>query len=74
MRSDFHMTHNIMIADYAFTCRALMSFNIDERIHPRLVNLSSSFREPAFSVEMSLDCFVVHSLFKQVSISHLAAI
>ena len=46
------MTDNLSIADHALASRVLMSFSVDETLLPRLVNLSASFREPPFRVEM----------------------
>ena len=53
VRSDFHMTDSLLIAVHAFASRVFMSVSIDETLLPQLVNLSSSFRGPPFSVEMS---------------------
>ena len=39
VRSDFHMTDSLSIAVHAFASRMLMSFSVDETLHPRLVNL-----------------------------------
>ena len=47
------MTDSLSIAVYAFTNRVLMSFSEDETLLRRLVNLSTSFRELPFCVEMS---------------------
>ena len=47
------MTDNLSIAVHAFASRVLMSFSVDEMLLPRYVNLSASFREPPFNVEMS---------------------
>ena len=54
-RSDFHMTDALSIAVHAFVSRALISVSVsvDETLLPRYVNLSASFRELLFSVEMS---------------------
>ena len=52
-RSDFHMTDNQSIVVHVFASRELMSFSVDETLLPRYGNLSTSFREPPFSVEMS---------------------
>ena len=49
-RSDFD---SLSIAVYAFSSRVLMSVSVDEILLPRQMNLSTSFREPPFSVEMS---------------------
>ena len=55
VRSDFHMTDNLSIVVHVFAPRVLMSVSFDETLLPRLVNLSTSFRELPFSVEMSPD-------------------
>ena len=47
------MTDSLLIAVHAFAGHVLMSFSVDETLLLRLVNLSTSFRELAFSVEMS---------------------
>ena len=53
VRSDFHMTDTLSIAVQAFACHELMSFSVDETLLPRLVNLSTCFKGPPLSVEMS---------------------
>ena len=53
VRSDFHMTDSLLIAVHAFVSRLLTSFLVDETLLPREVNLSTSFKELPFSVEMS---------------------
>ena len=53
-RSDFHMTNNQSIPVHTFASRILMSFSVDEMWLLRYMNLSTSFREPPFSMEMSL--------------------
>ena len=53
VRSDFHMTDSLSIAVQAFASRGLMSVSVDKTLLPRKVNLSTSFRELPFSVEMS---------------------
>ena len=52
VRSDFHMTYSLSIVVHAFASRMLMSVSVDETLLPRLVHLSTSFRELQFSVEM----------------------
>ena len=52
-RFDFNMTDTLLVAVHAFTSHTLMSFSVDETLLQRLVNLSTSFREPSFSMEMS---------------------
>ena len=52
VRSDFHMTDSLSIAVHAFASCVLMSILVDETLLPRLVNLSMSFIELPFSVEM----------------------
>ena len=37
LRSDFHMTDNLFIADHAFPMRVLTSFFVDEILLPRYV-------------------------------------
>ena len=53
VRSDFHMNNSLLIAVHAFVSRESMSVWVDETLLPRLVNLSTSFRELPFRVEMS---------------------
>ena len=53
VRSDFHMIDSLSIAVHDFFSRVSMSFSVDETLLPRLVNLSTSFREVPSSVEMS---------------------
>ena len=53
IRSDFHMTDNLSITIRAFASHVLISVSVDETLLPRYVNLSTSFRELPFSVEMS---------------------
>ena len=48
------MTDRLSIAVHAFASRVLMSLSVDETRLPRKVNLSTSFGEVLFSVEMSL--------------------
>ena len=47
------MTDSLLIVVHAFVSRVSMSVTVDETLLPRSVNLSSSFRELPFSVEMS---------------------
>ena len=47
------MTDSLSIAVHAFASRMLMSVSVDETLLPRQVNLSTSFRELPFSVEIS---------------------
>ena len=47
------MIDRLLIAVHAFVSRMAMSFSVDEILLPRKVNLSASFREVPFSVEMS---------------------
>ena len=47
------MIDNPSIAVHAFASRILISFSVDETLLPSYVNLSTDFREPPFSVEMS---------------------
>ena len=53
VRSDFHMSDSLLIDVHAFVSRVSMSASVDETLLPRKVNLSTSFRELPFSVEMS---------------------
>ena len=53
VKPDFHMTDTLLIAVHAFISRVSMSFSVDEILLPKLVNLSTSFRELPPSVEMS---------------------
>ena len=52
-KSDFLMTDSLLIAVHAFVSPVLISFSVDETLLPRSVNLSTSFREPPFSVKIS---------------------
>ena len=54
-KSDFQMIDNLSIAVYVFASHILISFSIDEMLLSRYVNLSFSFKEPLFRVEMSFD-------------------
>ena len=51
-RSNIHMTDSLSITVHTFTSCVLMSFSVDETLLPRL-NLSTSFIDQPFSVEMS---------------------
>ena len=44
-RSDFHMADRLSLTVHAFASRVLTSVSVDETLLPRLVNLSTSFRE-----------------------------
>ena len=46
------MTDRLLIAVHAFASRVLLSVSVHETLLPRKVNLSTSFRELPFSVEM----------------------
>ena len=46
------MTDNLSISVHAFASCMLMSVSIGETLLPRKVNLSTSFRELQFSVEI----------------------
>ena len=50
---DFHMIDNRSLAVHAFASLKLMSFLVDEILPPMLVNFSTNFKEPTYSVEMS---------------------
>ena len=50
---DFYMIDNLSISIHAFASRILMSFSVYETLLLRYVNLSISFRELPFRVEMS---------------------
>ena len=52
-KSDFHMIDNLLIAVPAFVSYILMSFSVNETLLPRYMNLSTNFREPQFSVDIS---------------------
>ena len=54
VRCDLHMTDRLSIAVHAFVSRESMSVSVVETVLLREVNLSTSFREIPFSVEMSL--------------------
>ena len=47
------MNDSLSIAVHDFASRVLISFLVDDTLRPWLVNLSTSFRELEFSVEMS---------------------
>ncbi len=53
VRSDFHMTDSLLVAVHAFASHVSMSVSVDVTLLPRKVNLSNSFRELPFSVEMT---------------------
>ena len=50
---DLHIINNLSTAVHAFASSILMSFSVNEMLLLRYVNLSTGFREPPFSVEMS---------------------
>ena len=54
VKFDFHMTDSLSLDVHAFANRMLTSVSVDETRLLRLVNLSSSFRELTFCVEVSL--------------------
>ena len=73
------MIDNLLIALYTFASHILMSFSVNTLI-PRYVNLSTNFREPAFSVEMSpffikahVFCFVCIDMKARLSAPDYAA-
>ena len=45
VRSDFHMIDSSSIAVHSFVSHVSMSFSVDDTLFPRLVNLSTNFRE-----------------------------
>ena len=47
------MIGNLSIAVHDFASHILMLFSVDEILLLRYVNLSTDFREPPFSMEMS---------------------
>ena len=47
------MIDNLSIAVHTFVRCILMSLSVDEMLLLRYINLSTTFREPPFSVEMS---------------------
>ena len=51
-RSDFLMTDSLSRADYPFASRVLMSFSVDEMLLPWSVNMSTSFWETPFNIDM----------------------
>ena len=53
VRFDFQVTDRLSLAVHAFASRVSMSVSVDEILLPRQVNLSTSFRELPFTVEMS---------------------
>ena len=60
-RSYLHMTSGIPITIHAFASYILISFSVDEMLFPRYENLSTSFRESPFSVEMSFWFWLNHT-------------
>ena len=67
-RSNSHMTDNLSTAVHACASHVFMSSRVDETQLPTLVNLSTSFKEPPFRVEMSLRCIKFSDLsrYKQI--------
>ena len=61
------MIDNLSTALHAFTIRLPMSFSVDETQLPKNVNLSTSFREPTFNVELAL--FLLEQMFFALSAS-----
>ena len=60
------MIDNLSIAVYVFASNILMSFSLDEKLLPRSMNLSISFRETSVSTDMSF--FLIRTyLFRFVS-------
>ena len=58
--SDFHMTANQSTTVNAFASCVFMSFFVGETLLPMLVNLSTSYREPPYSMELYIVlCFRV---------------
>ena len=53
-RFDIYMIDNLSIADHAFAIHKLISFSLDDTLHPMYVNLFINFREAPFSEEMYL--------------------
>ena len=53
VRSDFHITDSLSMAVHCFASSVSMSVSVNETLLPRLVNLSTNFRDLPFSVEMS---------------------
>ena len=51
-RSDFHVAESLLIAVQAIASHVLISFSVDETWIPRKVNLSTSFKDLPFRVEM----------------------
>ena len=49
--SDFHLFDNLVV--HAFASCILITFSVDETLLPKYVNLSTKFREPPFSVDIS---------------------
>ncbi len=47
------MTDSLLLAVHAFASRVLMSVSVDETLLPGEVDLSTSFSELPFSVEIS---------------------
>ena len=51
--SDFHLIDSLLMAMHDFSSLILISFSVEETQLPWWVNLSTSFRDLSFSVEMS---------------------
>ena len=51
---DNRMIDNLALEVHAFASCILTSFTVDETLLPWYLNLSTSFREPPYSVEMPL--------------------
>ena len=66
-RSDLHMTDSLSIVVHVFGRRVLMSFSVDEMLLPRYVNLSTSFWDPPFRVEIFLFWFWSKHMYSVLS-------
>ena len=61
-RFDFHMINHLSIAVHEFISHLLMLFSVNQTLLPRLLNLSSNFREVPLNVEMPFFiCFLYFS-------------
>ena len=63
VKSDFYITNSLLIAVHAF-----VKLHIDVTLLPRYVNLSTSFKELLFSVEMS-PLWLMHMYFIQSALT-----
>ena len=65
--SDLHIIDRLSIAVYAFASHVVMTFSVDEMLPLSYVNLSMSFRDPPFSVEISSFWFWLKHMYSILS-------